>query len=165
MPGMLGCFGVEVQRLSHIGICVTNLDVSVAFYRDALGFAEISRLEVAGPESDRLLELSNVALRAVYLERDGTRIELLCFDSPGESGEPGPRPVNQTGLTHLSFRVTDLDASVARVTSCGGRVLEHTRIQSDRFQTRAIFVTDPDGLRIELLDAPGDPNALPGAAG
>jgi len=156
---------VEVQRLSHIGICVRNLEASVAFYRDALGFAELSRLEVSGPESDRLLELSDVALSAVYLERDGTRIELLCFDSPGVTGEPGPRPVNLTGLTHLSFRVTDLDAAVGRVAACGGQVLEQTRIESNRFQTRAIFVTDPDGLRLELLEAPGDPNALPGAAG
>ena len=114
---MLGCLGMQVQRLSHIGICVTDLEASVAFYRDALGFSEISRLAVSGPESEQLLELKDVALRAVYLERDGTRIELLRFDSPGETGGPGPRPVNQTGLTHLSFRVASLDDAIAAVES------------------------------------------------
>ena len=57
MSGMLGCLGMQVQRLSHIGICVTDLEASVAFYRDALGFSELSRLEVSGSEAERLLEL------------------------------------------------------------------------------------------------------------
>jgi len=156
---------MQVQRLSHIGICVTDLEASVAFYCNALGFSELSRLEVSGPESEQLLQLKNVALRAVYLERDGTRIELLHFDSPGEVGGPGPRPVNQTGLTHLSFRVTSLDDTIASVESRGGHVLEGTRIENPLYDTSAIFVSDPDGLRIELLESPGDPNALPGAGG
>jgi catechol 2,3-dioxygenase-like lactoylglutathione lyase family enzyme len=141
---------------------VTDLEASVAFYRDALGFSELSRLEVSGPEADQLLGLKGVALRAVYLERDGTRIELLRFDSPGETGGPGPRPVNQPGLTHLSFRVASLDDTISAVESRGGGVLPGTRIHNPAYETSAIFVTDPDGLRIELLEAPGDPNALPG---
>ena len=36
---MLGCLGMQVQRLSHIGICVTDLEASVAFYRDAFGWS------------------------------------------------------------------------------------------------------------------------------
>ncbi len=163
MGGMLGCLGVDVQRLSHIGICVTDLEASVAFYRDGLGFAELSRLEVSGPEPDQLLELKDVELRVVYLERDGTRIELLRFDSPGPTGGPGPHPLNQLGLTHLSFRVASLDEAIALVESRGGRVLAGTRIQNPRYETSAVFVTDPDGLRIELLESPGDPAALPGA--
>jgi catechol 2,3-dioxygenase-like lactoylglutathione lyase family enzyme len=160
---MLGSFAVGVQRLSHVGICVTDLARSVAFYRDALGFRELSRLEVAGREPARLLDLARVSLRAVYLERDGTRIELLKFDSPGETGGPGPRPVNRPGLTHLSFRVESLDDAIAAVKRSGGRPLEDSRIDNAALRTAAVFVTDPDGLRIELLEAPGDPSSLPGA--
>jgi glyoxylase I family protein len=134
------------------------------FYREALGFEELSRLEVSGPESDRLLGLSDVVLNVVYLERDGTRIELLRFDPPGETLEPGPRPVNQLGLTHLSFRVANLTEAIAAVEAHGGRVLADTRIENPSYPAAAIFVTDPDGLRIELLTSPGDPNALPGAS-
>jgi len=154
---------VGVQRLSHIGICVSDLERSTRFYCEALGFEEAGSLEVSGADCDTLLDLSDVALRAVYLERDGTRIELLAFDPPGSTGDPGPSPVNRLGLTHLSLRVTNL-ASVCEATGRnGGAVLESSRIESERFHTRAIFVTDPDGLRIELLEAPGDPSSLPGA--
>ena len=141
---------------------MSDLDRSVAFYREALGFHELSRLEVAGKEAEQLLDLSPVALRAVYLERDGTRIELLAFDEPGPAGGPGPRPVNQLGLTHLSLRVASLDDAVNRIEAHGGRPLPGSRIENPRFRTAAIFVTDPDGLRIELLEAPGDPTRLPG---
>ena len=153
---------MTVQRLSHIGICVSDLERSVAFYREALGFRELSRLEVSGPESEQLLALDKVALRAVYLERDGTRIELLRFDAPGETGGPGPRPVNQLGLTHLSFRVESLDDTTAVALANGGLVLWESRINNPKYRTAAVFVTDPDGLRIELLESPADPNSLPG---
>jgi glyoxylase I family protein len=152
---------VSVVRLSHIGICVSDLEKSVAFYRDALGFRERSALDVSGAEADTLLELESVELRAVYLERDGTRIELLRFEAPESTGGPGPRPVNQLGLTHLSLRVDDLDAAIRAVEQAGGRCLSGTRIENARFRTSAVFVLDPDGLRIELLDAPGAPDSLP----
>ncbi len=151
-----------VLRLSHIGICVSDLERSAAFYREALGFRECARLSISGPESEKLLALDDVALNAVYLERDGTRIELIHFETPGEVGAPGPHPVNRLGLTHLSFRVAALDACLEAVTRQGGSVLSTSRTESPRFRTTAVFVTDPDGLRIELMERPGDPNALPG---
>ena len=154
---------MAVQRLSHIGLCVSNLERSLAFYRDALGFRELSALEVSGVETDRLLELEGVKLRASYLERDAVRVELLCFDAPGSTGPTEPAPANRLGLTHLSLRVDDLDSAIHAVERAGGRGLPHTRVESPRFQMRAVFVVDPDGLRIELLQAPGDPDALPGA--
>jgi catechol 2,3-dioxygenase-like lactoylglutathione lyase family enzyme len=153
---------MSVLRLSHVGLCVSDLERSLAFYRDALGFREVSALEVSGAETDRLLELEGVELRAVYLERDGARIELLCFDSPPSSAEPTRRPLNRLGLTHLSLRVDDLDAAIRAVERAGGSCLEATRIENPRFETRAVFVVDPDGQRIELLQTPGDPSSLPG---
>jgi catechol 2,3-dioxygenase-like lactoylglutathione lyase family enzyme len=151
-----------VQRLSHIGLCVSDLDRSLAFYR-ALGFEERSRLHLSGEPSAQLLELDDVELTAVYLERDGTRIELLHYPSPGHVGDGAARPMNGLGLTHLSVRVDDLDTVASALDQAGGRVLEHSRIEIRAASTRAVFVTDPDGTRIELVEAPGDPSALPGA--
>lgn len=154
---------MSMERLSHIGICVSDLERSTAFYRDALGFRVLSELSVSGREAEQLLDLDPVLLHAIYLERDGTRIELLHFEEPGETGAPGPRPMNKLGLTHLSFRVSDLDEVLAGVEANGGQILKATRVDNPRFETTAIFVTDPDGLRIELLEQTGDPDALPGA--
>ena len=147
-----------------MGICVADLERSLRFYCDGLGFSERGRLDVAGPEASTLLGLPDAKLRAVYLERDGTRIELLWFAAPSAAAAPpAPRPVNQPGLTHLSFRVADLDATLAALTAAGGVALPETRIHNPAFRSGAVFLTDPDGTRIELVEAPGDPAALPGA--
>lgn len=153
---------MSVQRLSHIGICVSDLERSVGFYREALGFRELSRLAVEGVDSARLLDIDGGELQAVYLERDGTRIELLYYPAAGHQQGDIPRPMNRLGLTHLSLRVDSVDEAIAAVERSGGSVLAHTRIDNEAWHTCAVFVTDPDGLRIELLQAPGDPDALPG---
>ena len=153
MPGVL--------RLSHIGLCVSDLERSVVFYR-ALGFKERARLHVSGEPSAQLLELEEVDLSAVYLERDGTRIELLHYPSPGHVGDGAARPMNALGLTHLSLRVDDLDAVASALVEAGGRILECSRIGLPAVKMGALFATDPDGTRIELVEAPGDPHALPG---
>jgi catechol 2,3-dioxygenase-like lactoylglutathione lyase family enzyme len=154
---------MPVQRLSHVGICVSDLERSQRFYCEGLGFREVSRLDVAGTPAETLLELPGASLRAVFLERDGTRLELLHFFSPGASHAEAPRPMNEPGLTHLSLRVADLEATLAGLAAAGARVLEASRIEIAAARTRALFVTDPDGTRIELVEAPGDPAALPGA--
>ena len=154
---------MTVQRLTHLGICVSDLDRSLAFWRDGLGFRELGSLDVAGPEAGQLLEIDGVKLHAVYLERDGTRIELLHYREPGVSGDGRAVPMNRLGLTHLSFRVSDLDAVLGALERAGVCVLGGTRIDNPAFGAHAVFVTDPDGTRVELVQAPGDPNALPGS--
>jgi catechol 2,3-dioxygenase-like lactoylglutathione lyase family enzyme len=153
---------MAILRVSHVGLCVADLERSLRFWRDGLGFRERSRLDVTGAAADTLLELRGVELRAVYLERDGLRLELLHFAAPGARRRAAVRPMNQPGLTHLSLRVDDLDGALARLAGCGGRVLDATRVAIPAVRTRAAFVADPDGTRVELVEAPGDPGALPG---
>src|ERR1700687_4765958 len=144
-------------RLTHIGICVSDWERSLRFYRDVLGFRHVSNLHVAGGPSNKLLQLTNVDLKAIYLERDGTRIELLHYASPGHRGDGAPRPMNQLGLTHLSLRVDNLPATVAELQHAGVRILDRTRIDIPAFDAAAVFITDPDGTLIELVQSPGDP--------
>ena len=152
----------NVQRLSHVGICVADMERSVAFYRDVLGFRELSRLDIAGRESEQLLGIEGGELQAVYLERDGTRIELLYYPVAGHQAIDAPQPMNRVGFTHLSFRVADVDAVVAAARQASGGCLEETLVDQSEWEMKVVFITDPDGLRIELLQIPGDPHALPG---
>lgn len=143
-------------RVSHIGICVSDAERSLRFYRDVFGFRPVGEIAVRGEPGDTLLRLKDVDLRAIYLEREGVRIELLVYASPGHTGGGAPRAMNALGLTHLSLRVDDVDAFLPRLGPAGGSVLADTRIDIPEVQTRAIFVTDPDGTLIELVQQPGD---------
>jgi lactoylglutathione lyase len=148
-----------VVKFSHVGQCVRDLARSRAFYAGVLGFVEVMDLDVSGSQSAKLLRLPDpVGLHAVYLKRDGLVLELLAFSDP-EPLAARERPVIEPGLTHLSFGVDDIDAACAAVVAHGGTVLEETRLPT------AIFVTDPDGQVIELLDGSRFADRLHGESG
>jgi glyoxylase I family protein len=154
---------MSILRMSHVGLCVADLTRSLAFYRDRLGFGEMSKLSVEGEPAASLLELPELDLQAIYLERDGFIIELLAFQRPGHVQGEVPRPINRLGLTHLSLRVDEFDETVGRLRDEGVTVRESTRIENRAFGARAVMIADPDGLQIELYESPGDPEKPPGA--
>jgi catechol 2,3-dioxygenase-like lactoylglutathione lyase family enzyme len=71
---------------------------------------------------------------------------------PGVQGNAS-QSRNQRGLTHLSFEVDDIAATEARLLALGGAPLPDARIRLDRepASISLVFLTDPDGTRIELL--------------
>ena len=152
---------MAVRRFSHLGLCVRDLARSHAFYVNGLGFRELSRMTTRGAETSRLLGLARVELEAVYLERDGLRLELLHYRSPGCESASGARPMNLAGLTHLSLIVSDLGAMLLSLVALGATALPESRIESPQFASRVMFVLDPDGTRIELVEGDFDPARVP----
>jgi lactoylglutathione lyase len=148
---------MAVLRVAHVGICVRELERSLAFYCDLLGFRPLSELEVRGAETDRLLRLKGVEQRTAFVERDGVRLALFAFRSPPPLGDGSPRPMNALGFAALALRVDDLEATVARLRGAGARVLDETRSDHPEFSSKLVFALDPDGTLIELMEIPGDP--------
>jgi catechol 2,3-dioxygenase-like lactoylglutathione lyase family enzyme len=140
---------------SHLGICVSDLERSLRFYRDGLGFELVASHRI-GDEFGPLLELEGVELESRMLSRDGVTIELLGFVSPDPTGDGDRRPMNRLGLTHLSLRVDDVEGVAAVIEELGGTVVRATRTTMDLPSARLDFLycTDPDGVRIELMDLP-----------
>jgi len=143
---------VPLERLTHVGLGVSDLERSLRFYRDLLGFRPVHELEVEGEPAGTLLRLRDVKLRAAYLVRDGVTLELLHFASP-PAPPPRSRTMREPGLTHLSFRVADLDAALSALRAAGERVLDETLVRVETSGVAACFVTDPDGQLIELVQS------------
>jgi catechol 2,3-dioxygenase-like lactoylglutathione lyase family enzyme len=148
--------GRMATTFSHFGICVSDLDRSLRFYCDGLGFTRAEQHQI-GPDFAALMELDDVALTSQFIRKGDTTIELLAFAVPGPEGDPVRRAINRLGLTHLSFRVDDLPGTAERLRDLGGLVVESTRTTFDFGGTALDFVycTDPDGVRIELMDLGG----------
>lgn len=111
-------------RFRHTGLNVSDLDASVAFYCQHLGFAEgPAFVSKDGTRSGVFLYLSH----GVYLE---------LFDKP-----PGPMP------GHLCFEVDDVHAAVAELREKG---LDVSDVSLGRSKALMAFFKDPDGYPIEL---------------
>jgi glyoxylase I family protein len=147
-----------------VGLCVRDLARAREFYVDGLGFRELSRLTTRGADTSRLLGLPLVDLEVVYLERDGLRLELLHYRSPGSEAQTGVGPMNLAGLTHLCLIVRDLEPTLAALVRLGARALPESQIESRQFAARTLFVLDPDGTRIELVEGEFDVAQLGGSA-
>jgi catechol 2,3-dioxygenase-like lactoylglutathione lyase family enzyme len=143
---------VEGVRMSHVALAVSDLDASTRFYTDGLGF-ELGPSFESGDEVAAVSEVKPpVRMLSRYLTKDGVRIELMRWESPPVHGRAS-QSRNQRGLTHLSFEVDDIVATEARLLELGGVALPDARVHLDRVPAAIslVFLTDPDGTRIELL--------------
>jgi len=98
--------------LDHIGIAVKDLQAALAFYRDALG------LEIEDEE-----EVPSQQVRARFVPVGESRLELLEATAP-ES--PIARYIDRRGpgLHHITLRVDDIAAALARLTARGVRLID-----------------------------------------
>jgi lactoylglutathione lyase len=141
-------------RFSHIGLCVADAERSLRFYTLALGFEEKARYEV-GDEFAPVLEVRPpIKLKSLFVAKGGVQIEFLEYISPGHHGSAERRPMNQLGLTHLSVIVEAIEPVVEAVLAHGGKVHRETYFRNG-LGGEFIYCTDPDGIRIELMNIPG----------
>jgi len=122
--------------LEYTGIRVRDLERSVRFYTDGLGLRRgpTGRMAAGGTWQ----ELNDPETGAV--------LELNFYP-----GEPPYREGDE--LDHLGFRVDDLEAAVRRLERLGARVRIPSFAEGD---TRLAFLSDPDGVWIELFERRAD---------
>ena len=145
-------------KLSHRGMCVTDIESSLRFYRDGLGFAVADYFSLDDPALGTVMEVPGSIVEAQMMRNpDGVTFELLRFVTPATLGPRERRPNNQYGLTHLAFYVDDMDEAAARVRNAGGAVYPQTRATFPEGRTTMMYCTDPDGVRIELMHNPEIP--------
>ncbi|MFE7382385.1 VOC family protein [Streptomyces zhihengii] len=128
----------------HVGLNVTDIDRSLVFYGDVLGFDVMGE----GKEDGR---------RYAFLGRDGTLV-LTLWQQAGAAFEP-----TRAGLHHLAFEA----GSMADVRAAENRLRErgvafaHDGVVAHGEGTASggIFFHDPDGTRLEIFAATGAENA------
>lgn len=145
---MAGAVGTGVEGFSHVGVCVTDFSLSTAFYTQVLGFSELFTMAY---ERDELLATMETpgAFTSRMLHRGDLRIELLHWHD-GDVATAERRPMRATGMTHLCFRVADVEAVLEAAAAFGGVGLPGTLTELDG-GIRTAYLTDPDGTRIECI--------------
>jgi catechol-2,3-dioxygenase len=123
---------MPVQRLNHAVLYVRDVDRSVAFYQEALGF----RVKVAFPG-------------AAFLQAEGSSNDHdLGLFQIGAAAAPSAAGRSSVGLYHLAWEVDTL-AELKRIEG-GLRTLGSLVGASDHHTTKALYAHDPDGLEFEV---------------
>lgn len=121
------------MRMLHLGLRVTDLDRSLAFYT-ALGYTELGRVPDTPFGSLTMLQLPDDPFVSLELVHDRSR------------------PVTDTSaVNHLVVQTDDLDATIADLAARG---VPAEPPAEPALGLRTSWLTDPDGYRIELVQWP-----------
>lgn len=127
---------MKLAGIHHVALICSDYARSKRFYTEALGLPVVAETYRAARDSWKL----DLALP------DGTQLELFSFPDP----PPRPSHPEASGLRHLAFSVTDLDAAVRAL---GAHDIAVEPIRTDELTGRRFtFFADPDGLPLELYE-------------
>jgi len=131
---------MEIRELGHLVLYVRDLESSVEFYRDVLGWKAVDGGELP--------------FRAAAFSSGRTHHELLLIEVGGNAAAQPPG--RRVGLYHFGLKVGDSDdelrEALAAVKAAGATVVG----ASDHTVTHSLYILDPDGNEIELyIDVPG----------
>lgn len=125
--------------LDHVGVAVADVDEALAFYREALG------LEVTGVET-----VASQQVRARFVAAGGAALELL--EATADTS-PIARFVARRGpgLHHVTLRVDDLAAALARLRAHGARLIDETpRAGAEGALVAFVHPSSAHGVLVEL---------------
>lgn len=127
---------MKLRKVNHIAVIASDIERSIAFYVDVLGFTIFRKVYREERDSWKV----DLALDGEYL------IELFTFpDAPSRPSYP-----EALGLRHLAFSVDDIESSISELQAKG---VKTENIRVDPFTgCKCVFFADPDGLPIELVE-------------
>ena len=150
---------MKAKGVSHIAVCVADLDRSLNFYRDLLGLTvrmhttqQMARRP--GAESAEMYQRpreSRTVANVYFDDPDTTQPFLVLTSHPGSEVEGEPIKLDQIGISHISFGVEDVRAYAEELMAKGvqlaGTLDDFT---NDQGVMRTFFVYDPDGILVQF---------------
>ncbi len=145
---------MSIVKAHHHGFTVSDLDRSIAFYRDLLGLAVVRVSERSNlPAYDTILGYPDVKLRIAILSHPVNEfiLELVQYiNPPGRTRDIENRWV---GASHVACEVSDVDAMYRKLKEAGHGAINPPAdvVRDGKCVARAMYALDPDGISIELF--------------
>lgn len=140
-----------VTSYGHTSFTVSDIDRTISFYVEQLGLTLTRRWERVGPEIEALTGVDGARLAMALVECEGLKLELIQY--VGGAGDVLDPVINNVGAAHIAFEVSDVDALCERLVRNGVKLYgTPTTLAPPR--VRGVYISDPDGITIELSEPP-----------
>ncbi len=146
---------MKTTGVSHIALGVRDMERSLSFYRDTLGF-EVVRDEVQPTKGTVLPALYRSAhaerrVATLYWERAKGAAFLVLSEHNDKPVSGAPIKLDEVGIHHVGFWVEDLPGIYQELKAKGVEfVVEPTRVEVDDGTFHSAFFVDPDGILLQL---------------
>ena len=141
-----------ITGVHHFALTVSDMERSLAFYRDHFGLELLSDREVDGDYVEVITGIPGAHIRIVHLRAYGAQLELLQYLAP--VGASTARALPDAGSAHVCFVSDDLERDAERLRSAGvvfrSPIVETT--SGPNRGGKGIYVQDPDGNAVEVVE-------------
>jgi len=148
---------LRIIAADHTGFTVSNLERSLAFWRDVLGFELSHRAHHTGELASEVTGVPGAEISIAVLKGYGHKIELLEYLAPADRRIADLRPCD-VGSVHVAFTVKDLDGILRGIETSGWKPAgkPQTLQSGPNAGKRVVYVRDPDGTTIEFIQPPNN---------
>ncbi len=146
----------RIISADHTGITVSDLERSLAFWRDVLGFELSHTAHQTGEMAKEITGVAGAEIKLAVLKTPGGhKIELLEYLAPPDREHADVRPCD-VGHVHVALLVNDLDAILEKIAGSGWKApgKPQTLKTGPNAGKRVVYVRDPDGTTIEFMQQP-----------
>ncbi|MHB1469316.1 MAG: VOC family protein [Solirubrobacteraceae bacterium] len=147
----------SVVGFFHAGVTVSDMDESLRFYRDALGFELLSVGVTGGPHANAIWAFDAGKVRVAFLGVPGSDAQIELFEFPEVERHPASSRPCDFGAGHFCVYVDDAVSVHRRLREAGFRARSEAPIeieQGPHAGAKAIYTIDPDGYHVELYERP-----------
>jgi glyoxylase I family protein len=143
----------RIIAADHTGITVSNLERSLAFWRDVLGFELSHRAHQTGELASEITGVPGAEISLAVLKAPGHKIELLEYHAPADRKQTVNLRPCDVGHVHVALIVDDLDAVLNTIAAAGWKAAgkPQTLQTGPNAGKRVVYVRDPDGTTIEFM--------------
>ncbi len=148
-----------VGGVGAIGMTVSDLDRSVAFFSEVLDFRKVSEIEFYDPQYDRLTGIFGARVRKATMTLGRESIELTEYLTPTGRPIPTDSRSNDLWFQHIAIVVRDMDRAFARLQQFKVKPISTAPQQIPDWNKgaagiRAFYFRDPDNHALELIYFP-----------
>tara|TARA_B100000073_G_scaffold242190_1_gene203148 strand:- start:443 stop:892 length:450 start_codon:yes stop_codon:yes gene_type:complete len=137
-------------KVRHIGLVVRDLEKSLKFWCEILGFSIENIMEEKGQHLDLMMGLPNVNVTTAKLsDKNGSLIELLYFKNYSDDNDLVKHPYSK-GLTHIALTVDNLEKTIGKLKKLN-LIDPNIPVTSPDGKVKVVYAKCHEGLLIEFV--------------